>query len=90
MFNLDKPRITLCCRAFIILSTISFIFQDSNNSEVELKVLLPDRNICVVTIHRNDPTDTVYRVSIVVCSCCVLNVPCSIKIGLNPFPNDKF
>ncbi|XP_060567273.1 sorting nexin-27-like [Ruditapes philippinarum] len=35
--------------------------QDSANNEVELKVLLPDRNICVVTIHRNDTTDTVYN-----------------------------
>ena len=39
------------------------MFQDSANNEVELKVLLPDRNICVVTIHRNDTTDTVYNVS---------------------------
>ncbi|WAR00625.1 SNX27-like protein [Mya arenaria] len=35
--------------------------QDSTNTDVELKVLLPDRNICVVTIHRNDNTDTVYK-----------------------------
>ncbi|XP_076465552.1 sorting nexin-27-like [Babylonia areolata] len=32
-----------------------------DDGEVELKVLLPDRNICVVTINRNDNTDTVYR-----------------------------
>ncbi|KAL3865897.1 hypothetical protein ACJMK2_043245 [Sinanodonta woodiana] len=31
------------------------------NNEVELKVMLPDKNICVITIHRNDPTDTVYK-----------------------------
>jgi len=35
--------------------------QDSANSQVELKVLLPDRNICVVTIHRNDNTKSVYN-----------------------------
>ena len=39
-------------------------FQDSTNSEVELKVSLPDRNICVVTIRRNDNTNKVYNVSI--------------------------
>ena len=29
---------------------------------MELKVLLPDRNICVVTIHRSDNADIVYKV----------------------------
>ncbi|KAK3606285.1 hypothetical protein CHS0354_037962 [Potamilus streckersoni] len=31
------------------------------NNEVELKVMLPDKSICVITIHRNDTTDTVYK-----------------------------
>ncbi|KAL5004681.1 hypothetical protein ScPMuIL_018137 [Solemya velum] len=34
---------------------------ESSSSEVELKVLLPDKNICVVTIRRNDNTDMVYQ-----------------------------
>ena len=41
--------------------------QDSTNSEVELKVSLPDRNICVVTIRRSDNTNTVYKVSTDIC-----------------------
>jgi hypothetical protein len=36
--------------------------QESTNSGVELKVLLPDRRVCVVTIRRNDTTDQVYEV----------------------------
>ena len=34
------------------------------DGEVELKVLLPDRNICVVTIHRSDNADNVYKVGV--------------------------
>ena len=45
------------------LSCLLVYLQDSSNSEVELKVSLPDRNICVVTIRRNDNTNTVYNVS---------------------------
>ncbi|XP_076443593.1 sorting nexin-27-like [Babylonia areolata] len=32
-----------------------------DDGEVELKVLLPDHNICVVTVHRNDNAHTVYK-----------------------------
>ncbi|KAL8583666.1 hypothetical protein ACOMHN_037389 [Nucella lapillus] len=32
-----------------------------DDGEVELKVLLPDHNICVVTIRRSDNADTVYK-----------------------------
>ncbi|XP_025076754.1 sorting nexin-27-like [Pomacea canaliculata] len=34
---------------------------DDTNSEVELKVLLPDKTICVVTVHRSDNADSVYK-----------------------------
>ncbi|XP_067665177.1 sorting nexin-27-like [Haliotis asinina] len=34
---------------------------DDANSEVELKVLLPDRSLCVVTVHRSDNADDVYQ-----------------------------
>ncbi|XP_070204993.1 sorting nexin-27-like [Littorina saxatilis] len=32
-----------------------------DDGEVELKVLLPDRSICVVTVHRSDNADNVYK-----------------------------
>ena len=41
------------------------IDSESTNSGVELKVLLPDRRICVVTIRRNDTTDQVYEAVVV-------------------------
>ncbi|KAJ8304947.1 hypothetical protein KUTeg_018530 [Tegillarca granosa] len=34
---------------------------DNDSSEVELKVLLPDRSICVVTIRRHDNADLVFE-----------------------------
>ncbi|KAH3837578.1 hypothetical protein DPMN_110973 [Dreissena polymorpha] len=35
--------------------------QDSVTTDVELKVMLPDRTICIVTVQRNDTTDNVYN-----------------------------
>lgn len=57
-------HVFVVCRRSDRFFYVIFMFQDSANNEVELKVLLPDRNICVVTIHRNDTTDNVYSVSI--------------------------
>ncbi|XP_033749898.1 sorting nexin-27-like isoform X1 [Pecten maximus] len=38
---------------------------ETPSSEVELKVLLPDRSVCVVTIRRNDTADQVYEAVVV-------------------------
>ncbi|XP_005098481.1 sorting nexin-27 [Aplysia californica] len=35
--------------------------EEDSNSQVELKVLLPDKSLCVVTICRSDDTDAVYK-----------------------------
>ncbi|RUS90045.1 hypothetical protein EGW08_002232 [Elysia chlorotica] len=35
--------------------------QEEGSSEVELKVMLPDKSVCVVTICRSDNTETVYK-----------------------------
>lgn len=43
-------------------SDTSDLCQKDTNSEVELKVLLPDKTICVVTVHRSDNADSVYKV----------------------------
>ena len=41
------------------------MFQESNSSNlVELKVLLPDRNIATISIKRNSTTDQVYQVRV--------------------------
>ena len=40
--------------------------QENNHtsSEVELKILLPDRSLCVVKINRNDTADEVFKVTV--------------------------
>ncbi|KAK6179876.1 sorting nexin-27 isoform X2 [Patella vulgata] len=38
---------------------------DNIGSDVELKVMLPDRNLCVVTIRRNDNADQVFEAVVV-------------------------
>lgn len=48
----------------IVDEKIFAILQDSSNSGVELKVLLPDRRVSTVTIRRNDTADQVYEVSL--------------------------
>ncbi|CAL1544897.1 unnamed protein product [Lymnaea stagnalis] len=35
--------------------------EEEGTSEVELKVMLPDKSLCIVTICRSDNTDTVYK-----------------------------
>ncbi|KAK3771859.1 hypothetical protein RRG08_028767 [Elysia crispata] len=35
--------------------------EEEGSSEVELKVMLPDKSVCVVTICRSDNTETVYK-----------------------------
>lgn len=56
-------------------SDTSDLCQKDTNSEVELKVLLPDKTICVVTVHRSDNADSVYKV-------CLLNNETVISILL--------
>ncbi|KAK3097157.1 hypothetical protein FSP39_006923 [Pinctada imbricata] len=49
-----------CMQEFLASPDIDCENNTTTSSEVELKVLMPDRSICVVTIHRNDTTDQVY------------------------------
>ncbi|GFO24558.1 sorting nexin-27 [Plakobranchus ocellatus] len=35
--------------------------EEDGNSEVELKIMLPDKSVCIVTVCRSDNTDTVYK-----------------------------
>lgn len=50
--------------------------QENNHtsSEVELKVLLPDRSLCVVKINRNDTADEVFKVKMVLLMIMVMDI----------------